>query len=732
MNRNSKYLISALALSIASVTAVNAAERKYLRDDTGTSQRAPTLMATSPAQMVGLSDDNSLQVRKTLSDANGSTTIRYQQMFKGIPVVGDDVIISRHANGSFKRAHGAVLNGIGADVTSVTPKLSMKAAVRKAKLQSAPVGTGVLKDSAKKPTYSGEKSRLVVWQDKAGKARLAYEISYVQHADSPSRPNFIIDAQTGEVLQQFDNLQTADAIGPGGNQKTGQYFYGTDFGSLDVAQSGSTCTMNNANVKTVNLNHGTSGSTAFSFTCPENTFKEINGAYSPLNDAHFFGGVIFNMYNDWLGVAPLTFQLQMKVHYSNNYQNAFWDGTAMTFGDGGSTFYPLVSLDVSSHEVSHGFTEQNSNLVYANKSGGLNEAFSDMAGEAAENYMNGSNDWLVGAQIFKGTGALRYMNNPPLDGQSIDNQSAYTSGLDVHYSSGVYNKAFFNLSTTSGWNIQQAFQVYARANQNYWTANTNWDQAGNGVMDAACDLGFDVDDVQASLTAVGVNSSVSSGSECGGTTPPPGDLVLTNGVPVTGLAESTGNDVVYTLEVPAGATDISFNLSGGSGDADMYVRFGSTPTDSSYDCRPFIGGNNETCTGTATGGTYFVRVKAYSTFSGVTLVGSYTESGSGGGTDPIDVTVDNISVSQGQWQRYTLDLEAGYSDFMVEIFGGTGDADLYVLHGSQPSTSSYDCRPYLNGNSEVCTFSAPDSGTWHIGIRGYTTSSGVTLHVTAD
>src|SRR5688572_9676182 len=102
----------------------------------------------------------------------------------------------------------------------------------------------------------------------------------------------------------------------------------------------------------------------------------------------------------------------MKVHYRTSYENAFWDGSAMTFGDGASTFYPLVSLDVSSHEVSHGFTEQNSNLTYSGMSGGINEAYSDMAGEAAEFFMKGTNDWLVGAQIFKGTGALRYMNNP--------------------------------------------------------------------------------------------------------------------------------------------------------------------------------------------------------------------------------------------------------------------------------------------------------------------------------
>jgi vibriolysin len=120
------------------------------------------------------------------------------------------------------------------------------------------------------------------------------------------------------VLKQWDNLQHAlVGTGPGGNAKTGQYEYGTNFGFMDVTQSGTTCTMNNTNVKTVNLNGGTSGTTAFSYTCPRNTVKTINGAYSPLNDAHYFGSVIYNMYNAYIGKPPLTFQLTMRVHYSD-------------------------------------------------------------------------------------------------------------------------------------------------------------------------------------------------------------------------------------------------------------------------------------------------------------------------------------------------------------------------------------------------------------------------------
>lgn len=731
MTKKNNMKFTAFVLGAASCLSAQAAERAFLQD-------RPDLVSSlvgTPAIMqqgnnglaLGLAAGDELQVRKTYTDTNGAVTTRYTQMYKGLPVIGDDVVISRHSSGLFKRAHGAVLNNIAADVVNTTARVSADFAMQKAK--SHTMAGASIRANATPMNYENETNRLAIWQDSTGKARLVYEVSYVQYGDIPSRPYMIIDALTGAVLLERDNLQTANATGPGGNQKTGQYFYGTDFPAMNVSQSGSTCTMQNTNVKTVNLNGGTSGTTAFSFTCPENTVKAINGAYSPLNDAHYFGGVVFDMYNSYVGVAPLSFQLQMRVHYSSNYENAFWNGTAMTFGDGASTFYPLVSLDVSAHEVSHGFTEQNSNLTYSGKSGGLNEAFSDMAGEAAEYYMNGTNDWKVGAQIFKGNGSLRYMDNPPLDGKSIGHQADYTSGMDVHYSSGVYNKAFYLLATTSGWNTRKAFEVYARANRLYWTANTNWDVAGNGVLDAACDLGYDVAQVNASLSAVGVSSSASN-SSCAVEPPPPTGNVLQNGVPVTGLAASTGADLTYTMQVPAGATNIKFVMSGGSGDADLYTKFGSAPTDSSYDCRPYANGNNETCNGSAAGGTYYVRVKAYSTFSGVTLTGSYTEGGSGG-ADPINETVSNISVSRSAWKYYTVTLNGDYADLNVSISGGSGDADLYVRRGSQPTTSTYDCRPYKNGNNENCSFTNPQSGTWHIGIRGYSAASGVTLTYTA-
>lgn len=729
MKNNKTFLLSALSITLMSTLSVDAAERKLLNGDSATisafSQANPALFNNDPAQLVGLSVGNTLQVRGNFILDNGDSTTRYQQFYQGIPVINDDAIISQKSDNSFKHAHGSVLNNIASDINDVTPTFTSAQALKRIKEISF---GGFL--SASSITTVNETSTLSIWQDENDTAKLVYEVSFVEYGNTPARPYYIIDAHTGEVLLHLDNLQTANGTGPGGNAKTGKYQYGTDFGYLDVNQSGSTCTMSNANVKTINLNHGTSGSSPFSYTCPENTTKEINGAYSPLNDAHYFGNVIYNMYNDWFGEPPLTFQLQMRVHYSNNYENAFWDGTAMTFGDGQNTFYPLVSLDVSAHEVSHGYTEQNSGLVYSGKSGGLNEAFSDMAGEAAEYFMTGTNDWKVGEQIFKGNGALRYMNDPTLDGNSIGHQSNYSSGMDVHHSSGVFNKAFYLLANKAGWNTRKAFEVMTNANKLYWTSNTNWDSAGNGAIDAACDLGYSTADVKSALASVGVTSEASS-SSCGTTTPTDG--VLTNGVTETGLSGNAKDQLFYTLAVPAGATDLKFVTTGSSGDADLFVKFGAKPTLSSYDCKSTSSSSNESCDiSSVQTGTYHVMVEAWNTISGTSLTGSFVEGGGTNPGDPIDITYDINSINSGAWERFTENLASGYTTLTVTISGGTGDADLYVNEGAQSTTSNWDCRPYKYGNEEVCTFANPAAGAWHFDVRGYSASSNITLNIKAN
>ncbi|WP_300617225.1 pre-peptidase C-terminal domain-containing protein [Dokdonella sp.] len=208
-----------------------------------------------------------------------------------------------------------------------------------------------------------------------------------------------------------------------------------------------------------------------------------------------------------------------------------------------------------------------------------------------------------------------------------------------------------------------------------------------------------------------------------------GGNVLQNGVTATGLSATTGSSVVYTLNVPAGATNLKFVTSGGSGDGDLYVKFGSAPTTSSYDCRSWNSGNGETCSiTTAQAGTYYVMVYAYSSYSGLGLTGSYSAGGGGGTALTNGTAVTGLSATTGNWTSvYTLVVPVGAKNLSFATSGGTGDADLYVNLGSAPSTTSYTCRPYLTGNSETCSWASPTPGTYYVSLRAYSTFSGVTL-----
>lgn len=222
------------------------------------------------------------------------------------------------------------------------------------------------------------------------------------------------------------------------------------------------------------------------------------------------------------------------------------------------------------------------------------------------------------------------------------------------------------------------------------------------------------------------NDGASDSSSQSVTVATTGGNELTSGVPVTGLSGAQGEWLQYYIDVPAGATNLTVTTNGGSGDGDLYVRFGSEPTTSAYDCRPYLNGNNETCSqDNPQAGRWYVGIRGYNSFSGMTLTATVDTST---GCTPYNDSITGISDNSG-WQRYTVDVPACASSLDVSISGGSGDADLYVRQGSQPTQSSYDCRPYRFGNNENCSFNNPASGTWHIGLRAYSAYSNVTLTV---
>jgi Zn-dependent metalloprotease len=587
------------AVLVSSACSVMAAGRVDLETITPT----PSLGAQSIHSLTGLSTNDLKHLRtRTI---NGNSITRYQQYHLGVPVWGEAIVAKAPTNAlttSTPALTGGMLRNLAQDLPSAKTTVSQAAALQKAKSLAGAQVT------------SNEQAQLYIRQGANGAAHLFYLISFINDsAKAPSRPFYMIDATSGAVLEKWEGLNHVDGTGPGGNGKTGLYEYqvGGKYGPLNVSQSGSTCSLDSPNVYTVNMNGGTANlSTAHTFTCPRNAVKAINGAYGPMNDAHFAGNVVFNMYQSYLGIRPISQKLKMRVHYGTSYENAFWDGTQMTFGDGGGTFYPLVSLDVAAHEVSHGFTEQHSRLTFSGQAAGISESFSDMAGEAAEFFARGSNDWMVGAEVFKTTGALRYLANPGLDGKSIDHASKYTSTMDPHYSSGVYNKAFYTLAKTTGWDVKKAFQVMAHANDLYWTSTSTFNAGACGVEKAATDYGYSKADVTAAFAVVGVSCLA-----------PPATTVLTSGVTVGSISLASGTGRMFSIVVPAGKASLTFKLSGGTGNGNIYARISTPPTTTSYTKRSVGTTNTETITWTSPGaGTYYLLVHAASTVTSTSLL----------------------------------------------------------------------------------------------------------------
>ena len=221
-------------------------------------------------------------------------------------------------------------------------------------------------------------------------------------------------------------------------------------------------------------------------------------------------------------------------------------------------------------------------------------------------------------------------------------------------------------------------------------------------------------------------------SQFGGTPPPPPppppSNILEKGVAVTGLSGATGNEVNYTMDVPAGATNLNFDISGGTGDADLYVRFGSAPTTTTYDCRPYLNGNNENCNfANASAGTYHVMLRAYSSYSGVSLVGDYTTGGGGGGDTFFENTA-NVNIPDNNATGVTSDInvtrtgQAGTIDVAVDIkHTWIGDLIVDVISPSGTVTNLHN-RSGGSANNILQTYtvnagSDGANGTWKLRVR---------------
>lgn len=436
--------------------------------------------------------------------AGNRSVQRMIQTYRGIPIYGHSVSVERDIQEQVIHASGRYLKGIKQDLPNVKPTLNANQAIAALQKQWR-IKEGV---TSKTPTLTS--TTLFIYQPRhETKARLIYRVSYsiADRTKIASRPTGLIDAETGEALKWWEgvaSLQSVPANGPGGNVLTGEYHYGKGRPALPATQRGASCWFNHNGIEVL---FGT-----YAIISPPWTFPCTLSAQAPVNDLYFHTIITRDLYLDVLGIQPVIGGL--KVVYLTGVGAAGWDVGQNTgyFLSGWSSFYPFVDLGVVAHEASHGFTLQSSGLEDTQEQeGGINESFSDMAGEAAKYRRDGRSDFVVASSITKPDGdygylgGLRRMCEQSTDGKSIEHASQFDmNGMDAHSSSGVYNKAYCILSKTLGWDQRKAFQVFALANRIYWSQTETFDTAACGAMEAAKALRYPVADLRAALDAVGV------------------------------------------------------------------------------------------------------------------------------------------------------------------------------------------------------------------------------------
>ena len=355
------------------------------------------------------------------------------------------------------------------------------------------------------------------------------EMPNVENTDDPSVPVVFVDAQTGEKVFGYNNLQTAETVGTGTSLYSGTQ-------QINTSSSSSTSFfMEDLGRKMGTFNMNSTGNTMFGTGGKQSRFTGADDVWNASIekagvDAHIGAAKTYDYYLSVHGRngidgrgGPLTTVsgasssvslITSRVHFGKKYNNAFWNNNQMTYGDGdGSQFTPLTTIDICGHEMTHGLTQNTANLNYSNESGALNESMSDVFGVMVELYADGgvisADTWKIGEDAYTPNipgDALRYMDNPHLAGNggytSNDDpdhySERYTGTSDsggVHINSGIGNHAFYlaahggthHLSgiTVSGIGANDAAKIWYKALTLYMTSGTNFAGARIATLNAA-------------------------------------------------------------------------------------------------------------------------------------------------------------------------------------------------------------------------------------------------------
>lgn len=451
---------------------------------------------------------HSFDTRDVLVDNDGGEHVRYDRRYKGLRVIGGDLVVHSDRRGNFRHASQTLRQ-----LPSLPPQAQLSPAQAIAiALQGQAPGVGV-QDAPERVVYARDVAPTLAW---------SVHVTGEAADGTPIEEQVVVDGRSGQVLDRWSDIHEAAAAGSGRSLFSGTVPLTTDKISATTHYLRDP---SRGNTYTINMKNGTrSGSIV---TDADNLWG--NGALTDTAtvavDAQYGTAVTWDYYlnvHGRRGIANNGSGAYNRVHYSSKYNNAFWSDSCfcMTYGDGdGVTYNPFDSIDVAGHEMTHGVTSRTARLIYSGESGGLNEATSDIFGTMVEFYANNASDspdYLIGEKLIKAGGgkALRYMYSPNTDGKSADCWYSGVGALNVHYSSGIANHFFYLLgegsapasgpasptcqagdtmkasgaALLSGIGRDKAAKIWYRALTVYMTSSTNYAGARAATISAANDL----------------------------------------------------------------------------------------------------------------------------------------------------------------------------------------------------------------------------------------------------
>lgn len=442
----------------------------------------------------GLSESvNNFVVINVEKDELGYTKFTVNQLINGSIVSGKELILHLDENGVIKSIVGSVVNNIRSVTYLEGNNITEEDAIKIAKSQFNYASLRC------KPKVD---KQVVVMNDMAHEV---YKVNIQYSEPEIANWDILIEVSSGMVLDTISNIRydgptTGSGIAVDGSTKIlNIYLSSNSYQMIDTSKPMS------GNIKTYTAENQNTEPGAIVENSTNSFVTEIFKA--PVS-AHYFTSVVYDFYKNLFNRNSIDnkgMSIISTTHYGNDYNNAFWDGSQMVYGDGdGSEFtYLSGSLDIVGHELTHGVTEYTANLNYKNQSGALNESISDIFGVLVKTYykydvINGNDwvfdaaDWIIGEAVYTPNiagDALRSLANPKLYDQP-DHMSGYVNTSSdnggVHINSGIPNKAACLIAQSIG--CSKTAMIYYRALTNYLTSSSDFIAARNALIQSTSDL----------------------------------------------------------------------------------------------------------------------------------------------------------------------------------------------------------------------------------------------------